>query len=148
MATKKKATKKVAAKKAAKKVAAKKDPVAKKAPAVKKKLDGKKLAEQRKPRDSISQYVKDQLTAGMKDVDKILAGAMKEFPNTKPTRGYVRWLAKGLGVKGLEPHPRSDPPEKAVAKKAVKKVAKKAAKKSEAEAAAAPADDVEADPAS
>lgn len=119
------------AKKKAKKTAAKKG-------APRKKLDGKKLAAQRKPRDSISQYIKDQLEAGKKDVDKILEGAIKEFPGTKPTRGYVRFIAKQLGIKGLEPTPRSSTEPKA--KKASKK---KAAKKSDS----ASVEKVEADPA-
>lgn len=62
-----------------------------------KKLDGKKLAAQRKPRDSVAQFIKDELNAGKKDVDKIVENAKKEFPKTKPTRGYVRWLAKSIG---------------------------------------------------
>lgn len=88
------ATKKVS-KKAAKKAAAKKAS-AKKAPAKKaaKKLDGKALAAKRKNRDSIAQYIKDQVAAGETDVDAILEAAKKEFPGKKPTRGYVRWIAK------------------------------------------------------
>lgn len=88
------ATKKVS-KKAAKKAAAKKAS-AKKAPAKKaaKKLDGKALAAKRKNRDSIAQYIKDQVAAGNTDVDAILESAKAEFPGKKPTRGYVRWIAK------------------------------------------------------
>lgn len=77
------ATKKASKKAAAKKAATKK---AKKAPA-------KTLAAKRK-RDSIAQYIKDQVAAGKTDVDAILESAKKEFPDKKPTRGYVRWIAK------------------------------------------------------
>jgi hypothetical protein len=63
----------------------------------KKKLDGKKLAAQRKPRDSVAQFIKDELMAGRTDVDKIVEKAKKEYPKTKPTNGYVRWIAKSIG---------------------------------------------------
>ena len=68
-----------------------------KGPAKGKKLDGKKLAAQRKPRDSVAQFIKDKLNGGAKDVEKIVEAAKKEFPKTKPTNGYVRWIAKQIG---------------------------------------------------
>lgn len=63
-----------------------------------KKANGtKKVAGERKPRESVAQFIKDELTAGKKDVDKIVENAKKTYPKTKPTRGYVRWLAKSVG---------------------------------------------------
>lgn len=116
MATKKKASKK--------KVAAKKS-------APKKKLDGKALAAKRKPRDSVAQFIKDELMAGKSDVDKIVERAKAEFPKTKPTRGYVRWIAKQIGKE-------KQVAVKPAAKKAAKPAKKKAAAKS-APAASEPA---------
>lgn len=106
------ATKK-ASKKATKKAAAKKAPTKKAA----KKLDGKTLAAKRKNRDSIAQYIKDQIAAGETDVDAILEGAKKEFPGKKPTRGYVRWIAKHQMGKELG---KARIASKAPAKKAAK----------------------------
>ncbi len=106
------ATKK--ASKKAKKTAAKKG-------APKKKLDGKTLAAKRKPRDSVASFIKDELQAGRKDVDKILEKAVAEFPKSKPTRGYVRWIAKGLGLsKQVAAEPKAPKAEKKAKAKAKK----------------------------
>lgn len=114
-------------KKKAKKTAAKKA-------APRKKLDGKALAAKRKPRDSVAQFIKDELNNGKSDVDKIIERAVKEFPKTTPTRGYVRHIAKQIGKsKQVAPEPTEKAPKK------------KAAKKSESASAAAK---TEADPAS
>lgn len=102
MATKGKKAKKKAAKKGA----------------PKKKLDGKALAAKRKPRDSASQFIKDELNAGRTDVDKIIEKCKAEFPKSKPTRGYVRFIAKQIG-KYKQVAPESAPaPKKAAKKKA------------------------------
>lgn len=122
MATKKKASKK--------KVAAKS-----KAPKTKK-LDGKALAAQRKPRDSVAQFIKDELKAGRKDVDKIIEKAKAEFPQSDPTRGYVRFVAKQIGL-----YDQVAPPEVEPAKPAKKKAAKKAPKADTSEKTDAPAVD-------
>lgn len=106
----------MATKKASKKVAAKK----KSAP--KKKLDGKALAAKRKPRDSVAQFIKDELMAGKSDVAKIVERAKAEFPKAKPTNGYVRWIAKTIG-KSSRVARESVAPESKKAKK-VKKVKK------------------------
>lgn len=112
------ATKK-ASKKASKKAAAKKS-------APKKKLDGKALAAKRKPRDSVAQFIKDELMAGKSDVDKIVERAKAEFPKTKPTRGYVRWIAKQIGKeKQVAPERGEKPKAKTKAEKASKKGASK-----------------------
>lgn len=75
-----------------------------------KKLDGKKLAAARKPRDSVAQFIKDELTAGRTDVEKIVEKAKKEFPKTNPTNGYVRWIAKQIGKeKAVAPEVASKP---------------------------------------
>lgn len=117
-------------KKKAKKTAAKKG-------APRKKLDGKALAAARKPRDSVAKFIKDELEAGRTDVDRIIEKAIAEFPSSKPTRGYVRFIAKQIGkYKQVAP----EAVEKPAAKKAPKK---KAAKKSEAVSTAK----TEADPA-
>lgn len=63
----------------------------------KKKLDGKKLAANRKPRDSVAQFIKDELNAGKTDVAKILERAKADFPKASPTPGYVRFIAKQIG---------------------------------------------------
>jgi hypothetical protein len=119
-----------------KKVAAKKN-------APKKKLDGKALAAKRKNRDSIAQYIKDQVAAGRTDVDAILESAKKEFPGKKPTRGYVRWIAKHQMGKELG---KAKIASKAPAKKAASK--KKASAKTSAPATPAPkADDMGSQPA-
>lgn len=129
---------KVATKKASKKV----EPKAAKAKG--KKLDGKALAAKRKPGDSVAQYIKDALNAGKSDVDKILEGAKKEFPKANPTRGYVRWIAKGIGKAKLVAAPaKAEKPAKA------KSAAKKAAPKKDADPKAdKPAAGAEPDPAS
>jgi len=118
------ATKK-ASKKATKKAATKKAPAKK----VAKKLDGKALAAKRKNRDSIAQYIKDQIAAGETDVDAILESAKKEFPGKKPTRGYVRWIARHQMGKELG---KAKIASKAPAKKAASK--KKASAKTSASA--------------
>jgi hypothetical protein len=117
-------------KKKAKKTAAKKA-------APRKKLDGKALAAKRKPRDSVAQFIKDELTAGKSDVDAIIEKAKKEFPKSDPTRGYVRYIAKQIG-KSKQVAPEEKPKEKKASKK------KAAAKKSDS----APAAKTDADPAS
>lgn len=116
----------MATKKAAKKASGKKSG---------KKLDGKALAAKRKPRDSVAQFIKDELTGGASDVDKIIERAKKDFPKAKPTRGYVRWVAKQIGKEKLvAPEPHEAKPKAAKAK-----VTKKAAKaKSPKKAAAEP----------
>lgn len=107
------ATKK--ASKKAKKTAAKKG-------APKKKLDGKALAAKRKPRDSVAQFITDELKAGRKDVDKIVEKAKAEFPKTTPTRGYVRWIAKSLGLSDqVAVEKKEAAPKKAKAKAKSKK---------------------------
>lgn len=106
MATKKKATKK--------KVAAKKG-------APKKKLDGKKLAAQRKPRDTAATFIRDELAAGKSDVAKIIERTKAEFPKSKATPGYVRFLAKGMGLsKQVAYEVKAETPAKTKAKKAKK----------------------------
>lgn len=130
MATKKKATKK--------KVAAKKS-------APRKKLDGKALAAKRKPRDSVAQFIKDELQAGRTDVDKIIEKAKAEFPKTNPTRGYVRWIAKGIG-KSKQVAPEAG--EKAAPKKAAGKKAAKKTKSAPASQPAAASSPAPVDPAS
>jgi hypothetical protein len=103
------------AKKKAKKVAKKKGSS--------KKIDGKALAAKRKPRDTVAQFIKDQLAAGKRDVAKILTGAKENFPGAKPTNGYVRWIAKGEGIKDLSEPVRAAAPKTEKAKtKAKKKV--------------------------
>lgn len=93
-----------------------------------KKLDGKALAAKRKPRDTVAQYVKDELEKGKRNVDKILAGALDNFPGTKATRGYVRFIAKGLKIKDLE---ASEKKSESKTEKAKAKAKKPKAKKSE-----------------
>lgn len=115
MASKKKASKK--------KVAAKKG-------APKRKIDGKALAAQRKPRDSVAQFIKDELMAGRTDVDRIIEKAKDNFPKSKPTRGYVRFIAKQIG-KYKQVEPEGGAPAKA------EKPAKKASKKKSAKKSAA-----------
>lgn len=111
----------MATKKASKKSAAKK-------PAAKKKLDGKALAAKRKPRDSVAQFIKDELVGGATDVDKIIERSRKDFPKAKPTRGYVRWIAKNIGrekqvmAERVAAKPAKKPTAKPAAKRAVKKV--------------------------
>lgn len=105
---------------------------AKKAPGKKagKKLDGKALAAKRKPRDSVAQFIMDELTAGTSDVDKIIERAKKDFPKAKPTRGYVRWVAKQIGKEkqvAAEPRAKAEKPKSKPAKKAAKKSAPKKA---------------------
>lgn len=107
----------MATKKASKKVAAKKS-----APKKKKTLDGKALAAKRKPRDSVAQFIKDELMAGKSDVAKIVERTKAEFPKAKPTNGYVRWIAKTIG-KSSQVARESVAPESKKAKK-VKKVKK------------------------
>lgn len=132
------ATKK-ASKKATKKAATKKAPAKK----VAKKLDGKALAAKRKNRDSIAQYIKDQIAAGETDVDAILESAKKEFPGKKPTRGYVRWIARHQMGKELG---KAKIASKAPAKKAASK--KKASAKTSEPATPAPkVDDTGSQPA-
>lgn len=114
MATKTKKGKKVAAKKSA----------------PKKKLDGKALAAKRKPRDSVAQFIKDELMAGKSDVDKIVERAKAEFPKTNPTNGYVRWIAKQIGKEKQVAVEKAEKPAKA---KSTKKAAKKSAPKKSAE---------------
>jgi hypothetical protein len=121
MASKKKASKK--------KVAAKKG-------APKRKIDGKALAAQRKPRDSVAQFIKDELMAGRTDVDRIIEKAKDNFPKSKPTRGYVRFIAKQIGkYKQVEPEggapAKAEKPAKAKSKKAAKKKAAATESKSE-----------------
>lgn len=137
----------MATKKATKKVAAKKS-------SPKKKLDGKALAAKRQPRDSVAQFIKDELNAGKSDVAKIVERAKAEFPKTNPTNGYVRFIAKQIGREkqvASEPKPK---PKAKPAKVAAKKGAapEKAAKKDKAPKADAPAepkaDKQEPDPAS
>lgn len=99
----------------------------------KKKLDGKALAAKRKPRDSVAQFIKDELMGGSSDVDKIIERSKKEFPKAKPTRGYVRWIAKQIGKEkqvAVEPKAKAEKPAKA---KSAKKAAKKSAPKKSAE---------------
>jgi hypothetical protein len=79
----------------AKKKAKKKKVAAKKA-APKTKTKTKKVV---KREGSAAQYIKDAIEKGGRNVDKILAATKAKFPKSKPTRGYVRWLAKGLKVK-------------------------------------------------
>jgi len=132
------ATKK-ASKKATKKAATKKAPAKK----VAKKLDDKALAAKRKNRDSIAQYIKDQIAAGETDVDAILESAKKEFPGKKPTRGYVRWIARHQMGKELG---KAKIASKAPAKKAASK--KKASAKTSEPATPAPkVDDTGSQPA-
>lgn len=113
---------------------------AKKAAKAKKKLDGKKLAANRKPRDSVAQFIKDELNAGKTDVAKILERAKADFPKANPTAGYVRFIAKQIG-KGKQVESTRGKGEKKA--KPAKKAAKASAKKTPA---AAPKD--ETDPAS
>lgn len=110
----------------------------------KKKLDGKKLAAQRKPRDSVAQFIKDELEAGRSDVARIIEKAKSEFPKSNPTPGYVRFIAKSIGkYKQVEP-------ERGVAKPKAKKEkkAKKAKKDKPARADGGESKSTEADPAS
>lgn len=72
---------------------------AKKKAKSKKKLDGKKLAAMRKPRDSAAQFIKDELNAGRNEVAKIVAKVKDNFPKCKVTPGYVNWIAKTIGKK-------------------------------------------------
>lgn len=121
----------MATKKASKKVAAKKS-------SPKKKLDGKALADKRKPRDSVAQFIKDELNAGKSDVAKIVERAKAEFPKTNPTNGYVRFIARQIGKeKQVASEPKAKP-AKAAAKKSA--APKKAAKKDKAPKADAPAE--------
>lgn len=135
------ATKK--ASKKAKKTAAKKS-------APKKKLDGKALAAKRKPRDSVAQFIKDELNAGKTDVAKIVERAKAEFPKTSPTNGYVRWIAKSIGKEkqvAAEVPAKKEKAAKPAKAKASKKASKKTAKKDDAPAAEAKSDPA-VDPAS
>lgn len=113
----------------------------------KKKLDGKALAAKRKPRDSVAQFIKDELTAGTSDVDKIIERAKKDFPKAKPTRGYVRWIAKQIG-KEKQVAVESGKKEKPAKAKAAKKSAKKSAPKKASEPKAPEAKGDAPDPAS
>lgn len=122
--TKKTTTKKIATEKTATKKTATKN------------LDGKALAAKRKPRDSVAQLIKDELTAGKADVDKIIDRALADFPKSKVTRGYVRWIAKGMGLSeqvvpqsGAKPTAKGKT-SKLSAKKAGTSPVKKTAKKS------------------
>jgi len=127
MATKKKASKK--------KVAAKKS-------ASTKKLDGKALAAKRKPRDSVAQFIKDELMAGESDVDNIVERAKAEFPKTKPTRGYVRWIAKQIGKEkqvAVKPAAKKEKAAKPAKKKVVAKSAPAASEPAKTEEAVDPA---------
>lgn len=111
----------------------------KKAAKAKKKLDGKKLAAARKPRDSVAQFIKDELNAGKTDVAKILERCKADFPKANPTAGYVRFIAKQIG-KGKQVESQrgkgEKPAKKAKAKKAsTKKTTPAAAPKDESDPA-------------
>lgn len=88
-----------------------------------KKLDGKALAAKRKPRDSVAQFIKDELNAGRTDVDKILERAKAEFKGKNPTRGYVRYLAKTIGNKAVAYVPKAKAKGKSTKKTSTKKTA-------------------------
>lgn len=105
----------------------------------KKKLDGKKLAANRKPRDSVANFIKDELNAGKTDVAKILERAKADFPKANPTAGYVRFIAKQIGKSKQVESTRG---------KGEKKAAKKPAKKASTKKTSAPAPKDETDPAS
>lgn len=108
---------------------------AKKSSPKKKKLDGKALAAKRKPRDSVAQFIKDELTAGKSDIDKIIERAKADFPKATPTRGYVRWIARQIGREKqvpVETKPAA-PKAKEPAAKKTKTATKKSTKKPDAE---------------
>lgn len=83
---------------------------------------------------SLAQYIKDAIESGRRDVDKILDSAKAKFPKAKPTRGYIRWLAKGLKVK-MDETVRA----KAKTEKKKKKSKPKASKKADESPAIDPA---------
>lgn len=99
--------------------------VAKKA--VDKKAAPKKATEksERKPRDSAAQLIKDELRGGIENVDTIVNRCAKRFPDTKVTRGYVRWLARSIGLGGqiAADVSKKAAPKKAAPKKAALKTA-------------------------
>lgn len=74
-----------------------------------------------------AESIRAKLTAGATDVDKIIAEIKTEFPKVKATRGYVRWLAKGMELSDQVATPRGRPAAEKAEKAPAKKVATKKA---------------------
>lgn len=115
--------------------------------ASKKKVDKKAKTKaknsERKPRDSVASFIKDELNAGKSDVAKIVQRAKANYPDANPTPGYVRFIAKQIGKSKQVASTRSGPKAKPAAKPA--KAKKKSDKKPKDPA---PSSDGKVDPAS